>query len=82
MTVHVFPISDKRSGKRLWLVSAGGGRQLRGVEGETLIEMREQWERTWGKIGQLKKEKECTLAQAEATIEQMRKAFLERRDKT
>ena len=80
MTVHLFPVTVKR-GTRLWLVSAGGGRQLRGEADETREQLIAQWERTWGKITQVKKEKEADFAAVEARIEQMRKAFLERRDK-
>lgn len=78
MIVHLFPIAHNRS-KRSWLVSASGGRQLRGVEGEALEDILAQWERDWGKITQLKKEKELSISEAEAKIEQMRKAHLEKR---
>lgn len=80
MIVHIFPVVDKK-GKRFWLVSRSAGRQLRGTYNETLPAIMDQWTKTVGKIDEVVREKEMSLREAEQKIDQMRRLYLEKRDK-
>lgn len=79
MTVHIFPIVAKGKSKRFWLVSKSAGKQLRGDSDETLTDIQEQWETTWGQVDKWVRERDSEPSAAEAIISGMRQRFHERK---
>lgn len=76
MLVRIYTVVDKKKGKSTWIVAADGGIQMRGVVGESPVEVREQWERVYGKISKAERRPEMPLREVIVELDDIRQKWL------